>query len=123
MDLADPYEGPLDIAPWGQRVAGRVSDDQVWCINPVPASALSSQNLGSSESLACGEAGSSDELAAPQKFILATPAGGPGSFGPTPQDIGGSLLSELGTAILFSQFSISRQSRLSILAPSRGEQR
>ena len=85
----DVYDGPLDLARFGQAVVGPLSDDQKWLVNPLSYDPTRPSGVASADASA-------------EQVSMATPTHEPatlGSYAALPTDIEVSLLAELGQAV------------------------
>ena len=86
------YSGPTDICPWGTTVAGEVSNNEKWLINPAQCEEYENEKR-------------QETVRAVRNFDLSTPTGPadslhPGGHSPRQQlDVDISLLADLGKAI------------------------
>jgi hypothetical protein len=103
MNATDPYDGPLDVAPWHVAVVGEEPDDTNWLIGPVryDPTALPLHREGAQPKT--HPSGGDALNSGPGNFDLVTPTGAATPLGAhtasTPQDIDLGLLSELAQAV------------------------
>ena len=93
----DVYDGPLDLARFGQAVVGPLSDDQKWLVNPLSYDPTRPSGVASADASA-------------EQVSMATPTHEPatlGSYAALPTDIEVSLLAELGQAVTRGAESVS----------------
>ena len=82
----DVYDGPLDLARFGQAVVGPLSDDQKWLVNPLSYDPTRPSGVASADASA-------------EQVSMATPIRDPATLGgytALPTDIDMSLLADLG---------------------------